>query len=79
MSMQARVTLVFVLSLLVCVAVLLATPSFATRPVPGFHYKDQCRNIAGVQPIYTLTGTGRYVFDTSTKRPHDCVLRVNKG
>jgi hypothetical protein len=44
----------------------------ATRPVPGFKYKDECKNIPGKQPAYELVGTGPYRFDTSTKRPNDC-------
>lgn len=34
----------------------------ATRPIPGFHYTDQCRNIKGLQPSYQMVGTGPYRF-----------------
>ncbi len=52
----------------------------ATRPIPGYPYKDECKNIKGKQPIYMLVGTGPYRFDTSTPRPNDCyVWRVRKG
>ena len=64
--------------LLLVVPVVTAESASASRPIVGYHYKDECKNIKGVQPIYTLFGTGRYVFDTSTKRPNDCVLRVTK-
>ena len=49
-----------------------AVPAEATRPIPGFDYKDECKNIKGEQPIYMLVGTGPYRFDLSTKRPNDC-------
>jgi hypothetical protein len=44
----------------------------ATRPVPGFHYKDECKNIPGKQPAYELVGTGPYRRTPGTK--HDCYL-----
>ena len=34
----------------------------ATRPIVGYPYTDQCRNIPGKQPIYMLYGTGPYRF-----------------
>lgn len=34
----------------------------ATRPIPGYPYRDMCRNIPGKQPIYMLYGTGPYRF-----------------
>ena len=46
----------------------------ATRPVPGFHYKDECKNIPGKQPAYMLVGTGPYRLDLSTPRKHDCYV-----
>lgn len=52
-------------------------PAEATRPVPGFKYKDECKNIKGKQPIYLLVGTGPYRFNLDTKRPNDCI-RVNR-
>lgn len=30
------------------------TPAEATRPIPGYSFKDQCKNIKGVQPAYML-------------------------
>ena len=34
----------------------------ATRPIVGFPYTDQCKNIPGKQPIYMMVGTGPYRF-----------------
>lgn len=34
----------------------------ATRPIAGYPYTDQCRNISGKQPIYMLYGPGPYRF-----------------
>lgn len=52
----------------------------ATRPVPGYKYKDVCKNIPGKQPIYETVGSGPYRFDESTKRPNDCYRwNVKKG
>lgn len=51
----------------------------ATRPVPGYHYKDECKNIPGKQPSYMLVGTGPYRLDESTKRKHDCYVWNVKG
>lgn len=38
----------------------LAQPAEATRPIVGYPYKDMCKNIAGVQPIYQTIGSGPY-------------------
>lgn len=55
-------------------------PAEATRPVPGYPYKDVCKNIPGKQYSYDTVGTGRYRFDTTTKRPNDCIrVWVKKG
>lgn len=37
-----------------------ASAAEATRPLPGYNYPDQCKNIPGVQGIYMLVGTGPY-------------------
>lgn len=49
-------------------------PAEATRPVPGFKYKDVCKNIKGKQPIYMVVGVGPYRFNLDTKRPNDCIV-----
>jgi hypothetical protein len=54
----------------------------AVRPVHGYSYSDVCRNIDGRQTILDVTSmAGRYSFDSSTMRRHDCVERpqVVKG
>lgn len=49
-----------------------ASTAEATRPVPGYPYKDECNNFAGVQPAYMLVGTGPYRERLSTADPDDC-------
>jgi hypothetical protein len=51
----------------------------ANRPVPGYKYKDVCKNIPGKQTILDTVGiTATYRFKTETPRPNDCE-RVNRG
>jgi hypothetical protein len=46
----------------------------ANRPVPGYNYKDVCKNVPGTQTILDTVGiTARYRFNTDTPRPNDCV------
>jgi hypothetical protein len=52
----------------------LSAPAHANRPVPGYHYKDVCKNIPGKQTILDTVGiSARYRFNTDTPRPNDCV------
>ena len=44
----------------------------ATRPIPGYHYTDQCKNIKGKQPIYMLVDGGPY---RHTNKPGICRKR----
>ena len=45
----------------------------ANRPIPGYHYKDVCKNIQGEQTILDVTGiSARYKFIKATQRPNDC-------
>ena len=57
----------------VVVAVLLplsfAGSAEATRPIAGYPYKDQCKNIKGVQPIYMLIPPSKFV---KTNKPGIC-------
>jgi hypothetical protein len=55
-----------------------SAPAEATRSVPGFHYKDECKNIPGKQPAYLLVGTGPYRRVPGTHRK--CYVRdTGKG
>jgi hypothetical protein len=62
--------------ILIAIAIVIGTSNNASanRPVPGYHYKDVCKNIKGKQTILDVTGiSARYKFDETTKRRHDCV------
>lgn len=51
------------------------SPAEASRIFPGHTYADKCKNVKGVQPIWSVQGytaIPTYKFIRRTPRPHDC-------
>lgn len=79
-TIQNLVTVACLLAALVMgmflTSVYLAPESNASRPIHGHKYKDECKNMPGVQPIYFMKGYSaipRYREVWRTPRPNDCV------